>query len=116
MKSHPSQRLKIILTPLVVSVSIVAGTTGTGIATAQSAPPDIPPSLAATMTMPTGQSAEDNAVEESPAQQQSSTRSGEIWAPSWIVLLAAGAVIAAAIALATQSYIRFSETRKKLEG
>jgi len=41
---------------------------------------------------------------------------GDIWVPDWMLLLVAAVVVAGAVAVATQSYLRFSQTRKDLEG
>lgn len=50
------------------------------------------------------------------AQQQADPHKDDLLVPDWLMLVIAIALVAGAVSLATQSYIRFSRTRRELEG
>lgn len=106
--THTShRRLGKVLGALAVSIACLTGT-----ATAHAGE-----STPATMTLPAGDAAVGGAgASVAPTVSQPAPHRGDILVPDWILLFIAAAVIAAAVAVATQSYLRFSQTRNKLEG
>lgn len=105
-----------------IALALAVGGTGAGAAVAQSVEPaastpastpvSASPSAPASATQDAAPATED-AV---PAVTQSDPHSNDVWVPDWMLLVVAGAVIAAAVSLATRSYLRFTRTRRELEG
>ena len=100
------------------ALALTVGATGTGTAVAQSTEPpasgsvSVPASAMQEATPATGEAGP--AHEE--AAPQDDPHKNDIWVPDWMLLVIAGLVVAAAVSVATQSYLRFATTRRDLEG
>ncbi|AGP31438.1 hypothetical protein [Corynebacterium terpenotabidum] len=84
----------------------VAGPTGTGAAVAQetASATASAPATAAPVTEP------------ETAEPQTDPHEDDLWIPDWVLLLVPVALIVAAVSMATKSYLRFTQTRRELEG
>jgi len=102
----------------------VGGAAVTGTVAAQTpapAPPAVSPAAPAAPTAPAAPAtpaapAPAGDAAGNPTQQQADPHKDDLLVPDWLMLVIAVALVAGAVSLATQSYIRFSRTRRELEG
>ncbi|WP_297007056.1 hypothetical protein [uncultured Corynebacterium sp.] len=101
-----------------IALALAVGGTGAGAAVAQSVEPAASTPVSASPSAPASatQDAAPATEDAVPAVTQSDPHSNDVWVPDWMLLVVAGAVVAAAVSLATRSYLRFTRTRRELEG
>lgn len=92
----------------------VGGAAATGTVAAQTPVPAPPAVSSAAPAAPAAPAPAEPAG--NTAQQQADPHKDDLLVPDWLMLVIAIALVAGAVSLATQSYIRFSRTRRELEG
>lgn len=76
-----------------------------------------PPAASPTETeAPKGPAIEPEIAQQPAQNSQPATPEGYVHMPGWVLLLIAAAVVVGSVTVATQSYIRFLQTRRELEG